>query len=435
MSNITIYPPIPVVAGEDLMIISDMSVEGHPTKTVTVNSLGAYITASGGGAAGVASLNGKAGAVTLVGGTNVTLALSGQNITINAATTNGTVTTLTTTVAGDSMLATVTNATTTPKIAFTYRGSANQYVNGLGNLIALGTLQSALTLTTTGSSGVATLSGSGTLNIPNYAVAGGTVTSVAATFGGDAFGLTGSPITASGTLAIAPAGTAVQYINGLGNLAALSTLQGALTLTTTGTSGAATLSSGGALNIPNYANTVSSLTTTGTTGVATLSGAGALNIPNYSNVVTSITTTGNTGAASLSGSGVLNIPNYGAAYTELFFEITRSGSTYAAVIHRNTTGATFTFARTGTGVYEMQANSAIFSASTKTHFSVMNANRVAPAAGTGILPQPTVARTKSTSLFAVEVFSNNTGTVAGEAADIPDVGGYDVSVEVRIYPI
>jgi len=319
MSNIITYPGIPIVAGDDLMIISDISVDGNPTKTVSVNQLGAYIGATGGGA-GVATVNGVSGAVTLIGGTNVTLSIAGQNITINATSTLG------------------------------------------------------------------------------------TVTSVAATFGGNAFALTGSPITGAGTLAITPSGSVAQYVNGGGNLATLASIPTNIALSTTGTS-----------------------------GVATLTG-NALNIPNYSGVIAQITTAGTTGAATLVGS-TLNIPNYGAAYTELFFEITRSGSTYTAVIYRNTTGATFTFARTGTGVYEMQANSAIFSASTKTHFSVMNANRVAPAAGTGILPQPTVARLKSTSLLAVEVFSNNTGTVAGEAADIPDVGGYDVSVEVRIYPI
>jgi hypothetical protein len=46
----------------------------------------------------------------------------------------------------------------------------------------------------------------------------GTVTSVAASITGDAIGITGSPITTSGTLALAFAGTSAQYINGAGNL-------------------------------------------------------------------------------------------------------------------------------------------------------------------------------------------------------------------------
>ena len=96
-----------------------------------------------------------------------------------------------------------------------------------------------------------------------------------------AFTVTNSPITQSGTLTVTGAGTAAQYINGLGNLVLLSTLpQGVVTsLTTTGTSGASTLTSG-VLNIPNYANTQNTLTTIGTSGVATLVGE-VLNIPNY----------------------------------------------------------------------------------------------------------------------------------------------------------
>lgn len=46
----------------------------------------------------------------------------------------------------------------------------------------------------------------------------GTVTSVAATITGDAIGITGSPVTTSGTLALAFAGTSAQYINGAGSL-------------------------------------------------------------------------------------------------------------------------------------------------------------------------------------------------------------------------
>jgi hypothetical protein len=46
----------------------------------------------------------------------------------------------------------------------------------------------------------------------------GTVTSVAASITGNSIGITGSPITTSGTLALAFAGTSAQYINGAGNL-------------------------------------------------------------------------------------------------------------------------------------------------------------------------------------------------------------------------
>ena len=221
MSNILTYPLIPIVAGDDVMIISDVSIEGNPTRSVSVDQLGAYIGAGGGGPAGVTSLNTKVGAITLVGGTNITLGTVGNTITIN--------------------------------------------------------------------------SGAG----------GGTVTSVAATFGGNAFSLAGSPITAAGTLAITPTGGATQYVNGLGNLALLSSIPTSVTLTTTGTTGVATLT-GNVLNIPNYSSgggggTVTSLTTTGTTGVATLA-AGVLNIPNYADT-TDFDVASDTGTTSTMAAG------------------------------------------------------------------------------------------------------------------------------------
>jgi hypothetical protein len=68
--------------------------------------------------------------------------------------------------------------------------------------------------------------------------------------------------------------------------------QGTITLTTTGTSGAATLSSG-TLNIPQYQRAIT-LTTTGTSGAATFSG-GTLNIPQYQTALTNpVTGTGTT---------------------------------------------------------------------------------------------------------------------------------------------
>jgi hypothetical protein len=83
--------------------------------------------------------------------------------------------------------------------------------------------QGALTLTTTGTSGAATLVGT-TLNIPQYTEQFvGTVTSVAASITGNAIGITGSPITSSGTLAFAFAGNATQYVRGDGALATLPT--------------------------------------------------------------------------------------------------------------------------------------------------------------------------------------------------------------------
>jgi hypothetical protein len=75
--------------------------------------------------------------------------------------------------------------------------------------------QNNLTLTTTGTSGAATLVGS-TLNIPQYSGGGGgtgTVTSVGLT-APSIFNVGGSPVTTSGTLALTYSGTALPLLNG-----------------------------------------------------------------------------------------------------------------------------------------------------------------------------------------------------------------------------
>lgn len=91
-------------------------------------------------------------------------------------------------------------------------------------------------------------------------------------------------------------------------------------LTTVGSSGAATLT-GGVLNIPNYAGGVSGVSDVNSvTGSVDLQGKGGLVVTEVGNTifldvagvggsVNSLTTTGNQGAATLTG-GVLNIPNY-----------------------------------------------------------------------------------------------------------------------------
>jgi len=74
--------------------------------------------------------------------------------------------------------------------------------------------QNNITLTTTGTSGLATFNGT-TLNIPNYTASGGsgTVTSVGLT-APSIFNVGGSPITTSGTLALTYSGNALPIANG-----------------------------------------------------------------------------------------------------------------------------------------------------------------------------------------------------------------------------
>jgi hypothetical protein len=78
----------------------------------------------------------------------------------------------------------------------------------------INTKQNTITLTTTGTSGAATLVGS-TLNIPQYSSGGGsgTVTSVALT-APSIFNVSGSPVTTSGTLALTYSGNALPLANG-----------------------------------------------------------------------------------------------------------------------------------------------------------------------------------------------------------------------------
>jgi len=130
--------------------------------------------------------------------------------------------------------------------------------------------QAPITLTTTGTSGAATFV-SNVLNIPQYTGGGGgsgTVTSVALS-APSIFTVTGSPITTSGTLAISYSGTALPVANGGSGATTLTGIlkgngtsafsaatagtdyQAPITLTTSGTSGAATFV-GNTLNIPQY---------------------------------------------------------------------------------------------------------------------------------------------------------------------------------------
>lgn len=97
----------------------------------------------------------------------------------------------------------------------------------------------------------------------------GTVTSVGASITAGLISISGSPVTSSGTISLTYTGTTAQYARGDGSLATLNTAavpesgnlyytdaraRAAISLTTTGTSGAATYNnSTGVLNIPNYA--------------------------------------------------------------------------------------------------------------------------------------------------------------------------------------
>ena len=167
---------------------------------------------------------------------------------------------------------------------------------GTANGLSISTQALSLAAATSGSAGAMSASDKTKLDgIASGATANtGTVTSVALTVP-SAFSISGSPITTSGTLAIAATGLSSQYITGAGALATLNTA-----------------------NVPENTNlyftsararTSISLTTTGTSGAATYDNAtGILNIPSYIGGVTSFNT--RTGAIVLSSSDVTTALTY-----------------------------------------------------------------------------------------------------------------------------
>jgi predicted heme/steroid binding protein len=127
-------------------------------------------------------------------------------------------------VGGNLYINTIANATTDTDRFIVSDGGVIKYRTGAELLSDIGA-QGALTLTTTGSSGPATLI-SNVLNIPQYTDQFiGTVTSVGLSMP-PAFTVSNSPITSAGTLTVVGAGTAAQYVRGDGALATLPTSGG-----------------------------------------------------------------------------------------------------------------------------------------------------------------------------------------------------------------
>jgi len=137
-----------------------------PTDTNTTYDLSSAQAGSDVNVNLVASNPASTDTVKLVAGSNVTLTDNGSSeITIAAA---GSVTNVNATTGGDALDVSGVPITTTGTMAFTWAGSASEYVNGEGDLVTFPSFQAPLTLTTTGTSGAATLVGN-TLNIPQYA--------------------------------------------------------------------------------------------------------------------------------------------------------------------------------------------------------------------------------------------------------------------------
>ena len=218
-------------------------------------------------------------------GTNLSL----TGTTLNATNSGGTVTAVTATTP------ILSSGGTTPDISIPV---ATTLVNGYlssTDWTTFNSKQTAITLTTLGTSGASTLIGA-TLNIPQYTdTYVGTVTSVALTVP-SAFSVTGSPITSSGTLAITGVGLGSQYIDGTGALQTFPTLSSG-----TVTSVAAT--------VPTFLSVSGSPITTSGTLAVTLSGT-ALPVVNGG---TGVTTSTGSGDNVLSTSPTLVAPILGSA--------------------------------------------------------------------------------------------------------------------------
>lgn len=174
MAIIYSYPDIGDVQGNDIIVITDADT-GNATKSATIDTLSAYIAA-------------QAGAGTV------------QSFSVDSSSIPG-ITTV------------VTNATTDPLLTVSITGTPgpSKYLDGTGNWTTpAGSGGSALTLTTNGTSGAATLVGTA-LNIPVYSTSGGsgTVESITAVSP-----LTGGTITTTGSIGINQAsGSADGYLS------------------------------------------------------------------------------------------------------------------------------------------------------------------------------------------------------------------------------
>ena len=215
---------------------------------------------------------------------------------------------------------------------------------GTANGLSLASQAISLALATSGTSGAMSAADKSKLDgIASGATANvGTVTSVGISMP-SAFSVANSPITGAGVIAITALGTSAQYVTGAGALA---------TLNTTNVVEASNL-----YHTDLRVRTAISLTTTGSSGAATYDNTtGVLNIPSYLGGVTSFNT--RTGAIVLSNTDVLTAIGYTpysaanpAGYISANQTITLSG----AVTGNGTTSISTTLANSIVGIVNLSA--------------------------------------------------------------------------------
>jgi hypothetical protein len=284
-------------------------------------------TSGGGGGGGsgtvttvsVTSANGLAGtvanpttspAITL--STSITGVLKGNGTAISAATAN-------------------TDYLTPPSGTALLKANSG---GALANAAAGTDYQAPISLTTTGTSGAATFAAN-VLNIPNYAAGAGsgTVTSASVV---SANGFAGTVATATTTPAITLTTSVSGVLKGNGTAISAATAgtdyQAPVTLTTTGSTGAATFI-GNTLNIPNYsvAGTVTSITAgTGLTG-GTITSSGTIAIDSTVATLTGTQTLTNKTVTALASASTVQ-DSSGTSYAFGYRTMPQSGNTSGTLV-------------------------------------------------------------------------------------------------------
>ena len=240
--------------------------------------------------------------------------------------------------------------------------------------------QNAITVTTTGTSGPATLSGAGVLNIPQYSGGGGGGGVVSVGLSISAFTVANSPVTGSDVLTVTANGGLAQYIDGTGSLQAFPTIPSAYNWVSIADGGAAptaTITSGTNLTFAGGAGITTSQTGSGTTpptGTVTfdIDYAGADNVvataPAFAagqaveltdEVIIGNTNSGAEAANRTTVKKVLELVTSNSAVPEVYFSVDGDVSTSAFANAGNTNNTSFnafgTFALTVSqaGIYRV----------------------------------------------------------------------------------
>ena len=219
-------------------------------------------------------------------------------------------------------------------------------LGGSTNGLSLSTQQLSLATATTSAGGAMSAIDKAKLDGIAAGAQTGTVTSIGISMP-SAFTVSNSPVTTFGTIAITATGSAAEYIRGDGATGNFNTsARGAISLTTTGTSGAATYSSStGVLNIPIYQGGVTSFNTR--TGAITLTSGDVTtaltftpyNATNPSNYIALTALSAGTGISYNNTTGVITntITQYTDALARLAITLTTTGTSGAAT-YNSTTG-------------------------------------------------------------------------------------------------